>query len=165
MKFYWVPNNKVDQIVYIKWIHCEVNLEDKTSFSLSQSQWHELAQCPGFLFQIGGWCTHDNKAAYILAIWKDQSAFDYFMKHVHDKICEMNQQESSYLSCKVTFYDLTFMIYGEKDSFQEALTEASHLKYEYYYLKSDRQEHFLQVQEEVWAPMMQRSKAMLCAAV
>jgi hypothetical protein len=88
----------------IKWITCKVKSNNKSAFSIAQLQWSALNKIPGFIHQLGGWDLEDNSCACILAFWKDQESYTYFMDNIHDEIFESNKQVKTYDSISISLF-------------------------------------------------------------
>ncbi|MBT2665662.1 YdbC family protein [Bacillus sp. ISL-4] len=92
----------------MKWIKCQVNEENKRSFSKAQEGWGELRQCSGFMGQIGGWNRNEPYEAGILSVWEDLYSYHSFMQHQHDEIIGKSDQGSTYTSISVDIYEKMF---------------------------------------------------------
>lgn len=67
----------------MKWIKCQVNEENKRSFSKAQERWGQMRHCDGFIGQIGRWNRNEPCEAGILSVWKDLHCYQRFMLHQH----------------------------------------------------------------------------------
>ncbi|WP_252278807.1 DUF4937 domain-containing protein [Peribacillus frigoritolerans] len=67
----------------MKWIKCQVNEENKHSFSKAQEGG---GHCAGLIGQIGGWNRYELFEAGVLSVWKDLHAYQSFTQHQHDEI-------------------------------------------------------------------------------
>ncbi|SIR84250.1 protein of unknown function [Peribacillus simplex] len=94
----------------MKWIKCQVNEENKRSFSKAQERWRELRHCAGFMGQIGGWNRNEPYEAGILSVWKDLHSYQSFMQHQHDEIFGKSDQGSTYTNISVDIYGKIFNI-------------------------------------------------------
>ncbi|WP_213371770.1 YdbC family protein [Mesobacillus boroniphilus] len=90
----------------IKSIRCQVEEQKKDLFSKGQTQWEPLCYEIGFLGQLGGWCEKDPNKAWIIAFWENPSAYQQFMKEVHDRIFLDSGQGKTYSSIDVVFFEL-----------------------------------------------------------
>ncbi|WP_230177801.1 YdbC family protein [Peribacillus sp. Bi134] len=94
----------------MKWIKCQVNEENKRSFSKAQEGWVELRHCAGFMGQIGGWNRYEPFEAGILSVWKNLHAYQSFMQHQHDAIFGKSDQGSTYTNISVDIFESIFNI-------------------------------------------------------
>ncbi|WP_350301204.1 YdbC family protein [Peribacillus frigoritolerans] len=94
----------------MKWIKCQVNEENKRSFSKAQEGWGELRKCAGFMGQIGGWNRYEPFEAGVLSVWKDLHAYQSFMQHPHDEIFAKSDQGSTYTNISVDIFESIFNI-------------------------------------------------------
>ncbi|MGE7907313.1 YdbC family protein [Peribacillus sp. NPDC094092] len=85
----------------MKWIKCQVDEENKLSFSKAQVGWGELRHCAGFMGQIGGWNRNEPYKAGILSVWKDSQSYRSFMQQLHDEIFGKSDQGSTYTNISV----------------------------------------------------------------
>ncbi|WP_458354121.1 YdbC family protein [Peribacillus frigoritolerans] len=89
----------------MKWIKCQVNEENKHSFSKAQEGWGELRHCAGFMCQIGGWNRNEPNQAGILSVWKDLHCYESFMQHQHAEIFGKSDQGSTYKNISVDIFE------------------------------------------------------------
>ncbi|MCT1389693.1 YdbC family protein [Peribacillus frigoritolerans] len=89
----------------MKWIKCQVNEENKRSFSKAQEGWGQLRHCAGFIGQIGGWNRNEPCEAGILSVWKDLHCYQRFMQHHHDEIFAKSDQGSTYTNISVDIFE------------------------------------------------------------
>ncbi len=89
----------------MKWIKCQVNEENKRSFSKAQEGWGQLRHCAGFIGQIGGWNRNEPCEAGILSVWKDLLCYRHFMQHQHDEIFAKSDQGSTYTNISVDIFE------------------------------------------------------------
>ncbi|WP_170971575.1 YdbC family protein [Peribacillus simplex] len=89
----------------MKWIKCQVNEENKRSFSKAQEGWEELRHCAGFMGQIGGWNRYEPFEAGVLSFWKDLHAYQSFMQHQHDEMLAKSTQVSTYTNISVDIFE------------------------------------------------------------
>lgn len=94
----------------IKWIKCQVNEENKRSFSKAQEGWVELRHFAGFIGQIGGWNRYEPFEAGILSVWKNLHVYQSFMQHQHDAIFGKSDQGSTYTNISVDIFESIFNI-------------------------------------------------------
>lgn len=90
----------------IKSIRCQVEEQKKEFFSKGQTQWEPLSHMKGFLGQLGGWCEKDSNLAWIIAFWEYPSAYQQFMKEVHDRIFFDSGQGKTYDTISVDFFEM-----------------------------------------------------------
>jgi heme-degrading monooxygenase HmoA len=148
----------------IKWILCKVSEDTREAFSQSQANWTRLKTVDGFLGQVGGWNRNEPLEACIVAFWRDQQAFDEFMKFHHDSIVEGNGQQGTFHALSVILYEGVFEIAGSAVSLQEALSSGELLRVAENVLYEGRDEHFIEQQQRVWNPGMQTYTGMLGGA-
>lgn len=145
--------------MYVKWIKCEVEEHSKAAFSNAQAKWEKLKKLDGFLGQIGGWDQQNPNEAGILAFWKDQHAYDSFMKYSHDEIYEKSGQIGTYKSISINFYERIFTI-NSKD-ITHFLKEGDLLRVADCLVYTNKIQEFMDAQKEVWNKGMAESPGML----
>ncbi|CAH0150092.1 hypothetical protein SRABI84_00677 [Peribacillus simplex] len=132
----------------MKWIKCQVNEENKRSFSKAQEGWAELRHSAGFIGQIGGWNRTEPFEAGILSVWKDLHSYQSFMQHQHDEIFGKSDQGSTYTNISVDIFERIFNI-GTKD-ITDFFGKGKLLRVADCSVENDKQAHFEQVQKSVW---------------
>ncbi|MBO0998802.1 YdbC family protein [Bacillus sp. SD075] len=132
----------------MKWIKCQVNEENKHSFSKAQEGWGELRHSAGFMGQIGGWNRTEPFEAGILSIWKDLHSYQSFMQHQHDEIFGKSDHRSTYTNISVNIYEKIFHI-GTKD-ITELFGKGKLLRVADCSVENEKQAHFEQVQKDRW---------------
>lgn len=142
----------------LKWIVCQVPEAKRVMFSEAQQQWADIASCPGFLGQAGGWHEHD---ACIAGCWQSYDAYQGFMKHAHDTITDKNHQAGTYDAIQVGLADVLLPMPGACKDISQVFAKATLLRVADCTLKPGRDAHFVDVQRRVWAPAMERSPGML----
>ena len=103
----------------MKLIHCKVAADKRAAFCEAQQAWQPMADCEGFIAQLGGWGIPAGDAdsndirlaapdldAIIVGIWQSEADLSQFMTREHDPILEQNQQQASYISCKVKRFNI-----------------------------------------------------------
>jgi hypothetical protein len=103
----------------MKLIHCKVAVDKRAAFCEAQQAWQPMADCEGFIAQLGGWGIPAGDAdsndirlatpdldAIIVGIWQSEADLRQFMALEHDPILEQNQQQASYISCKVKRFNI-----------------------------------------------------------
>ena len=131
----------------IKWIVCEVTAEQRAAFSEAQAGWSALSGVSGFLGQLGGW-DQDGRAC-IAGLWRDREAYRHFMTAVHDDITDGNAQEGTYTASRVALFDSVMAIQAGLSGAEGGLLRVADCR-----VLAGREEHFIQVQREVWNPGM-----------
>lgn len=131
--------------MWVKWIRCSVDADQRAAFDEAQQAWRALAGLPGFILQVGGWNVHDNSEACILGLWADQAAYQAFMQHHHDRITDTSGQGSTYRAITVTFFDVLWQI---DRSFTFAGAEWLHIAQ--YTVQPEQTARFLEIQREQW---------------
>ncbi|MFE5043637.1 YdbC family protein [Peribacillus simplex] len=145
----------------MKWIKCQVNEENKRSFSKAQERWGELRHCSGFMGQIGGWNRNDTYEAGILSVWKDLYSYQSFMQHQHDEIIGKSDQGSTYTNISVDIYEKIFNT-GTKD-ITEFFCKGKLLRVADCSVENDKEAGFEQVQKDIWNTGM--TSGMLSGAI
>lgn len=100
----------------LKWIICRVPEEWRAAFSTAQAGWGALRGVDGFGGQWGGWNAQSPEEACILALWRDEAAYQHFMDAVHDSIFVQTEQRRTYESIAVTRYDQIELLDWTEDS-------------------------------------------------
>ncbi|WHY56184.1 YdbC family protein [Peribacillus simplex] len=145
----------------MKWIKCQVNEENKRSFSKAQEGWGELRHCAGFMGQIGGWNANEPYEAGILSVWKDLHSYQSFMQHQHDEIFAKSDQGSTYTNISVDIYGKIFNI-GTTD-IKDFFGKGKLLRVADCSVENDKQAGFEQVQRDIWNKGM--TSGMLSGAI
>jgi len=156
----------------IKLIACRVPARARDRFAEGQRKWSALAGTDGFLGQVGGWqsprtITEERPGehvAVIAGIWRDESAYDHFMREVHDDIFTTNDQRGSYSTIDVTRWRRLFDIPGERAAMPEAIADAAFLRVARCTVRPKRVDHFVDVQQRLWNPAMAAAGGMLAGA-
>lgn len=117
------PSSRGSCDVLCKWIGCAVPPRFREAFSTAQRRWSPLGAEPGLVGQVGGWDTTTGRA-YILALWRDGSAYRSFMRHRHDALAAATGQERSYTEIEVTTGDVVFPMAGDAPSLAAAIRNA-----------------------------------------
>lgn len=146
----------------IKLIVCRVRNVTRNRFAEGQRCWSALAGVDGFLGQVGGWqpakptaiTTSSDNTAVIVGIWRDEAAYDHFMRGIHDSIYDESGQRGSYSAIDVSKWRRRFDIPGERITMPEAIAEAALLRVARCTVRPERVDHFLDVQQGLWNPAM-----------
>ena len=88
----------------LKKIRCMVPPKKRAAFEKARLDWKSLKDCPGFLFQVGGWSQKEPNVAWIYAGWESDAAHEYFMETVHDRI--VANHDGTYDSAEVTLEEV-----------------------------------------------------------
>ena len=104
----------------VKLIICDVRQSKREQFADGQRAWNALAKVAGFRGQSGGWSVDDSNRAIITAYWRDQSAYDRFMRDEHDAIFNHNAQKGTYLESDITLWHQVCDIPGSLGAFPQA---------------------------------------------
>jgi len=147
--------------MFIKWITCSVNENDKENFSCAQGKWAEIQNSKGFIGQFGGWDLNQTHKACIISFWKDESALKLFMTNLHDKIFLKNKQAIFYESIAVEHLHSFFNKERVKKSFIESLDQGILLRIIECTVKKDRTEHFEDSLRKNWMSEMKDNTSML----
>ncbi|MCB2156100.1 YdbC family protein [bacterium] len=145
----------------IKWIHCEVSSEQRDAFDRAQQQWSSLADCDGFILQVGGWNLRAKNEACVIGLWRDEASYSAFMRDIHDSITTISHQEKTYDSCRTERFDVQLRMDGTSHNLSEGISNAEVLRIARCKLRPGREERFTEVQESIWIPGM-RGAGMSC---
>lgn len=145
----------------VKWIVCQVPSALRTAFDEAQQRWAGLAAADGFLGQIGGWNQNEPTQACILAVWRDQSAYEQFMHRLHDEIVDQSNQQRTYTEIQVTMAQVMLPMPGAATDLDAALAAGTVLRVADCHVHRQQTDHFLSVQQQVWLPAMAASSGML----
>ncbi len=154
---------------WVKWIHCEVAADQVVAFAAAQAQWGRLAKLDGFVGQIGGWnavvdADHEAESqhqACVIGLWGDADSYHAFMCDQHDTLAAANAQERTYRSCTTRLYAPVLELPGSEPDPAQALQATGWLRVAHCVVREDREEHFVNVQREVWNPGMKAAAGML----
>ncbi len=147
--------------MYIKWIECEVNEDQKEKFSDAQEKWDETKEADGFIAQAGGWNLKNENEACIISFWESEKYLDSFMKILHDKIFNSNKQAETYNKISINYFNEVLSMEGETGLLKAAVKNSELLRTADCYVKQDNTNHFEKVQREVWLPGVHDSEGML----
>jgi heme-degrading monooxygenase HmoA len=154
--------------VLLKWIVCEVANESRTAFSAAQSQWDQLRGVDGFSGQVGGWDARESaeslRSACIVGLWRDSDAYRNFMSNVHDPLVEASGQAATYASATTALFDVQFDIPGSLPDLSAAMNRCEFLRVADCRLLPGREDHFRQVQSDIWNPGMAAADGMAAGA-
>ncbi|NEE03119.1 DUF4937 domain-containing protein [Phytoactinopolyspora halotolerans] len=139
----------------VKWFSCEVH--DSVGFDLGQRAWGGMhAGRIGLLGQIGGWSRTRENRAHILACWTDQQRYDEFMAGAHDELAAA--QRGTYGDVQT---DLFYHVLDIASPLPTQLTAAGAVRLAHCFVRAERTEHFVDVQQRVWNPGMESVPGML----
>lgn len=141
----------------IKLIVCEVEENQKQNFSIAQGSWKKLSSIKGFCGQFGGWNSSANEAI-IIGIWDSLADVNEFMAFSHDKIVLENNQQATYIQCKVDYFEKVLSI-PPLGNMVEPYCK-SIFRVSYFHGVQDI-EHFLKNQQEIWNTYMGQEEGML----
>ena len=82
----------------VKWITCTVPPGHAVAFSRAQQRWAALRAVDGMVCQVGGW----DRAACILAVWRDSLTYQSFMLEQHDEMFDATRQAGTFQASEVT---------------------------------------------------------------
>lgn len=145
----------------IKWIVCRVPEEKRESFSRAQQQWSALQDVQGFVAQFGGWNVADPAEACIVGLWKDWVSYTAFMEKIHDEIYESGGQQETFDRIDVTVMEKMLSVGQLERLLSGGWLEAELIRVADCWVLPGREDHFLQMQQEVWNPAMERTDGML----
>ncbi len=147
--------------MFIKWIVCEVEGDQKLSFSKAQEKWRKMATAKGFLCQTGGWDVDNPNLACIITFWETKADLDFFMNSFHDEIFYENRQENTYKSINISYFKTKLEMQGEASSLKKVIWKSHFLRIADCLVMPDKTKHFEKVQKEIWMPGMKESAGML----
>lgn len=150
-----------EKSMFIKWIVCEVEEDQKPAFSLAQEKWRKMVSSKGFLCQTGGWDIDNQNLACVIAFWENEADLQFFMKNMHDEIFHENNQNTTYKSINISHFNGKLEMHGQSSSLIDAFRKSSFLRIADCLVKPDRIVHFEKVQQEIWMPGMKNSRGML----
>ncbi|MFI8492440.1 YdbC family protein [Peribacillus butanolivorans] len=142
----------------IKWIKCQVNEENKSSFSNAQEGWGDLKQLDGFIGQIGGWDKNNPFEAGIISFWRDDRSYQAFMEQQHDGIFEKSNQRNTYSNISVQIFEKMFNT--SKTDMTDFLSKGSLHRVADCFVETNKQLEFEHMQKEVWNKGMMASPGM-----
>lgn len=145
----------------LKLIRCRVGEASRAAFARGQSQWAALAACDGFRGQVGGWCLSESELAVIVALWRDETSYEQFLRGVHDPIFDASGQRDSFDSIDVSLWEPVLPISGVTPSMVEALPHAGAVRIARCQVHPDRHEPFFETQRGIWNPGMESMPGML----
>jgi len=145
----------------VKFITCVVPQQKRPLFAKGQEAWSALSNLDGFVAQTGGWSQSRDDCAVIVAYWENETAYNRFMRDAHDDIFKSNSQEETYSEITVTLFEGVSDTTGAGSSIGESVLQAEFIRLADCRVRSDRIEHFLEVQETVWKPGMAGAAGML----
>ena len=132
---------------------------DAAAHDRSQRAWSALSSTPGFIGQTGGW-TH-NQRALMAAFWESEAAHTAFMKRGHDTL--ERELLGSHRAIDIILAHELIPVGGESD-LTAAVRAATYLRVMDCRVVSQRVEHFVAIERDVWAPAMAASPGMLCGS-
>ena len=140
----------------VKWVRCSVEPDGQRAFSVAQAGWDRLAGEPGLVGQIGGWDVRSPELACVIGLWHDRSSYGDFMAARHDDLVAALGQTGTYSSIDIAVGEVLTNI-GDGG----ALREGGVLRIADCLVRSERVDHFVTVQEQVWIPGMTAAPGML----
>lgn len=140
--------------MFIKWIICKVQEQQKAAFSIAQEQWKALSGTEGFIAQAGGWNLKDGKEACIIAFWESKRYLDQFMEALHDEIFFKNEQEKTYELIEVSHFKVHMTMDGKCQSLKDAVRSGQFLSTTDFQAGSEKVIHFESPNTGVWLSEM-----------
>ena len=147
--------------MYIKWIICRVNENERQQFSEAQEKWESTSNADGFIAQTGGWDLQNKNEACIISFWENKELYEIFMRDLHDEITRDNKQAKTYNEIFVEYFAGIFNMDGESSSLKEAVQNGYLLRIADCIINPEKVKHFEKMQSEIWLPAMRESKGML----
>ncbi|WP_129663239.1 DUF4937 domain-containing protein [Phytoactinopolyspora endophytica] len=139
----------------VKWFSCDVH--DPVGFGRGQQGWSRLrGQQAGLLGQVGGWGQKQSNHAHILGCWTARQKYEEFMAGPHDDLAA--DQRGTYTSAHAGMFD------HQRDiarPLPARLTAAGAIRVAHCFVRPERVEHFVDVQQRVWNPGMEMAEGML----
>ncbi|MFD7028291.1 DUF4937 domain-containing protein [Streptomyces sp. NPDC059917] len=136
-----------------KWIGCGVPEGAREGFSAGQRAWAVIGDQPGLVGQVGGWDAAGGRA-HVLGLWEDVEAYGRFMDDRHDEVFAGSGQAGSCTGIETAGGESVLEMAGDAADLAQALEDATLLRVADCRLVPGREEHFMEVQREVWAPGM-----------
>ncbi|WP_372367681.1 DUF4937 domain-containing protein [Candidatus Uabimicrobium sp. HlEnr_7] len=140
----------------LKWITCEVDQSQRENFSQAQEQWNCVKNSVGFIGQVGGWCKNTSLAC-ILTLWENKKCYDNFFLFVHDAITSKNEQQNYYNKIQVALAEPLIWMPGTERNIEDAVHSATILRVSECTIATQRQNHFIDMQLNLWVPAMARA--------
>ncbi|KJS60514.1 DUF4937 domain-containing protein [Streptomyces rubellomurinus] len=147
-----------------KWIGCEVPDAARGRFWAAQRAWEAIGDQPGLVGQVGGW-DHAAGRAHVLGLWRDADAHGRFLRERHDQVLAGSGQRGAYTAIETATGEVVLTMEGEEPDLPGALARAALLRVADCRLLPGREEHFLDVQRQVWAPGMAAAGGLLGGVV
>jgi heme-degrading monooxygenase HmoA len=147
--------------MYIKWIVCKINKDNKEAFSNAQKQWLKSSDAEGFIAQAGGWDLNNDGTACIIAFWQSKEHLDNFMIELHDEIYDASRQAETYEPLEISHFNSLLTIESKSSSITEAIKKGRLLRIADSHIKPIRLDHFEKAQKKVMLPGMKGSDGML----
>lgn len=104
--------------------------------------------------QIGGWDLERDSDACIIALWRDEDAYRFFMESVHDGVVHWSGQNETYSAISVALSRTLFGIPGKYASLFPALSEGGLVRLADCRVKRGRENLFEEKQRTIWNPGM-----------
>lgn len=130
----------------IKWVRCRVT--DRDAFAAGQRGWEPLSDVPGFLGQCGGWSLREPGVAHVFAWWRSARDHAEFLSGSHDRLAA--PQTGTYVGIDVRLFDRKLTIGAGPG-------DGSMVRLAHCHVRRGREDHFAEVQREVWNPGMTAS--------
>lgn len=147
-----------------KWIGCTVPVAGRERFSAAQRAWSTISDQQGLVGQVGGWDPATGRA-HVLGLWTDADAYGRFMRERHDTVFAGTRQGDSCTAIEIATGEIVFEMSGDSAGLPDALDTAALLRVADCRLWPGREERFLTVQRQVWAPGMAEAGGMLAGVV
>ncbi|MET9611013.1 DUF4937 domain-containing protein [Streptomyces sp. NPDC006512] len=147
-----------------KWIGCTVPVAARGRFAAAQRAWAAIGDQQGLVGQVGGWEAPTGRAR-VLGLWSDAEAYRRFMRDRHDEVLAGSRQGESCTAIDTAAGETVLVMAGESASLARAVQDARLLRVADCRLLPGRDERFLDVQREVWAPGMAAAGGMLAGVV
>ncbi|MFI5987075.1 DUF4937 domain-containing protein [Streptomyces sp. NPDC051555] len=147
-----------------KWIECGVSAGAREFFSAGQGAWSVISDQPGLVGQVAGWDAATGRA-HVLGLWRDAEAYGRFMDDRHDEVFAGSGQGDGYTSIETAGGATVLEMAGDAADLARALDGATLLRAADCRVLPGREEHFMAVQREVWAPGMAAAGGMLAGVV
>lgn len=134
--------------VLAKWITCDVPARARDRFATAQQRWSVIVDQPGLIGQVGGWDSRTGRA-HVLGLWTDADSHQTFLRDRHDSVADAG----AYTGIAVTYGEVVLTMPGATAMVAEAMSGGL-LRVADCHLAAGAEEHFVDVQREVWAPAM-----------
>lgn len=149
--------------MWLKWIRCSVEKNNREAFCDSQQQWSAIRGEAGLVGQFGGWDTLEPNNAGIVGLWQNQKSLEAFMTPggTHDRIYAATGQEGLLQSVQTNVYHELFPMPGALPSLRAAARESTFMRVAQFRVSSEKYPLLLRAQRQIWIPALRKVEGML----